>query len=85
MTSALCYGHLGGAHHELVNVFWLAVTGASRLQVLRLLKGDAISGRYGYQRWPPCSGIQRVAMQTLPAASVQFFTGGCAKPVKVKR
>lgn len=59
--------------------------GASRLQVLRLLKGDAISGRHGYQRWPPCSGIQRVAMQTLPAASVQFFTGGCAKPVKVKR
>lgn len=50
----------------------LSVMGASRLQVLSLLKDDAIRGRYGYHGWAPCSGIQCVAMQTSPAASVQF-------------
>lgn len=64
-------GHLGGARHKLVSVFWLAVMGASRLQLLWLLKDDAISGHYGYHRQVPCLCIQCVAMQTLPAALVR--------------
>lgn len=44
----------------------------SHLQVLWLLKDDAISGHYGYHRWVPCSGTRCVAMQTLPAAPVEF-------------
>lgn len=50
----------------------LSVMGASRLQVLSLLKDDAMCGHYGYHGWAPCSGIQCVAMQTSPAASVKF-------------
>lgn len=83
VTFVLCYGDLGGARHELVSVFWLAVTGASCLQVLWLLKDDAISGLYGYHRWILCSGIQCVAMQTLPAASVKFSLEDVRNPSRL--
>lgn len=85
MTFVLCYSDLGGARHELVSVFWLAVTGASCLQVLWLLKDDAISGLYGYHRWIFCSGIQCVAMQTLPAASVKFSLEDVRNPSRLNR
>lgn len=57
--------------------------GASRLQVLRLLKGDAIRGRYGYHRPVPCSGIRCVAMQTSPAASVKFSLEDVLNPSRL--
>lgn len=57
---------MAGKHHML------SVMGASCLQVLSLVKDDAIRGHYGYHGCVLCSGIQCVAMQTLPAASVKF-------------